>query len=253
MPQENVSFQQLFDQALSAQQQKNGDEALKLYQESLDKGQSQLSDPQASVIYHNMSTLAFEKSDFLHAYVWSKKAITLDPSNRTAKKTLEIYSKKFETPMIAHQMSTSQNIQIVLEKIPSDLFFVLSLILLFTTLRLFYRYLIQRRQLQIEASTQKPVFWKSAVSFVLLFMFLLATGVRWHIDQISRAIITADKTGIQTAAGENKPVIYEAPVGTEVDVLQVVEDYAQVRYPGAFSGWVPKKNIEFLSRQLSLK
>ena len=155
--------------------------------------------------------------------------------------------------MIAHQISTSQNIQKILQQLPMDSFFVVSLILLFFSLRLFFKFLIGRRQLQIEENSQKSAFWKPLTCFVLLLFVLSATAVRWNADQMTRAIITAEKTGIQTAAGENKPVIFEAPVGTEVDVLQIIEAYVQVRYPGAFSGWVPKKNIEILSRRLELK
>ncbi len=248
MPQENVTFQQLFDQALSAQQQKNGDEALKLYQQSLDQGQAQTKEPQLAVIYHNMSTLAYEKSDFLHAYVWSKKAVTLDPGNRIAQQALEQYSKKFEVPQVAHQISTSQNVQKFLSQFPIDSFFVLSLILLWITLRTFFKYLILRRQRQIEMSSAGTFAWKPLLSFCLLILTLLATAAHWDYDQRKRAIVTTEKTAVQTAAGENKSIIYEAQPGTEVEVLKISDSYAQVRYPGAFSGWVLLKNLEILSK-----
>lgn len=253
MPQENVSFQQLFDEALSAQQQKKSDEALKLYQEALDKGQSELNSAQASVIYHNLSTLAYEKSDFLHAYIWSKKALSLNPGNHLAQQSFEQYSKKFEVPKVAHQMTTSHNIQKILKPLPVDFWFVLSLIALFVSLRLFFIYLLQKRKNQIELVSVNSFAWKPLVSFFCLLLILTGTFLRWQSEQTLNAIITAENTGVQTAAGENKPVIFEAQPGTEVEVLQLTQDYVQVRYPGAFSGWVLKKNLEVLSKQLEIK
>ncbi len=253
MPQENVSFQQLFDQALSLQQQKNNDEALKLYQQTLDKGQAELSAPQASVIYYNMSTLAYDKSDFLHSYVWSKKALALDPGNHAAQKSLELYSKKFEVPVVAHQISTSENVNKILDQVPIDLFFVFSLIVFTLTLRLFFKNLVKRRQNQIELNGLKNFDWKPLVSFILLAVVVFATWFRFKSERLTRALITEPKTAVQTAAGENKTVIFEAQPGTEVEVLQIVSDYAQIRYPGAFSGWVLKKNIEILSSRLESK
>ncbi len=248
MPQENVSFQQLFDQALSAQQQKNGDEALRLYQETLDKSQAEMNRPQMSVVFHNMSTLAFEKSDFLHAYVWSKKAVALDSGNRTAQQALEQYSKKFEVPQVAHQITTTQNVQKVIAQVPVDGLYVLSLIMLFLTLRLFFKNLILRRQRQIELVGHSPFAWKPIVSFIVLVLVIMATFIRWEGDQKLKGILIAEKTGVQTAAGENKSVIFEAQPGTEVEVLKIMDNYAQIRYPGAFSGWVPLKNLEVLSQ-----
>jgi len=251
MPQENVpknlTVQQLFDQALSAQQQKNQDEALRLYKKTLDLGQNQANSPQLSVIYHNMSAIAFEKSDFLHAYTWSKKALALDSGNRIAQEALTEYSKKFEVPNVARQISTSQNLQKALEKIPVDFLYGLCLVLLFVTLRSFFKRLLAQRRNQIEMISQTTSSWKSWVSLTCLIAAVALTGIRHNLDARVRAIIM-DKTGIQTAAGENKPVIFEAQSGLEVEVLQLSESYAQIRYPGAFSGWVPLKNLEVLGK-----
>lgn len=253
MPQENVTFQQLFDQALSAQQQKNWDEALKLYQQVLDQGQSQLNEPQLSTIYHNMSTVAFEKSEFLYAYVWSKKALALDPGNRIAQQAFEGYAKKFEVPSIPHQISTSQNFQKIIEKVPVDLLLSLCLVLFFATLHLFFKNLLSKRKDQIDLIMTRSFAWKPLVSFTLLVVFVVLSVLRWNLDQKIHAIIITDKTGVQTAAGENRPVIFEAQPGLEVEVLQISESYAQVRYPGAFSGWVPLKNVEILSSEKTHK
>lgn len=254
MPQENgnteanqtVTFQQLFDQALSAQQQKKPDEALQLYKEALDLGQNTRSAAEISVVYHNMSTIAFEKSDFLHSYTWSKKALALNPGNPMAQQAFAEYVKKFEVPSIARQISTSQNIQKGIEKIPIDVLYVLGLILLFSTLHLFFKRILTQRKNQIEMKFEKATSWQMWVSFLTFVFVLILTGIRHDLSTQTRAIIV-DKTGIQTAAGENKPVIYEAQAGLEVEVIQLAENFAQIRYPGAFSGWVPIKNLEILA------
>jgi tetratricopeptide (TPR) repeat protein len=250
MPQENVTFQQLFNQALAAQQQKNWDEALTLYRSALDNGLSTMHDPQASVIYHNMSTIAYEKSDFFNAYVWSKKAVSLDAYNRAASTSLEQYAKKVEIPQITHQISSFQNLENLVGLGSLDMWLVLSLILLFLTSKFTFGSILQKRKNRMAQLTSQGLNWKPLVSGILFVVAVTGATIRWNFEQKTFAIITAEKTSVQTASGENKPIIYEAQPGIEVEVLQIQQDYAQVRYPGAFSGWVLKKNIEILSRQL---
>ncbi len=247
MPQENVTFQQLFEQALTTQQQKKWDDALVLYQNALDKGQNLISSEQASVIYYNMSTIASEKLDFLKAYVWSKKALSLDSHNHFASESLQQFTKKVELPQIAHQISTYQNVEKLSLFGSLDAWLGLSLVFLFLTLSLGFKNLLQQRKNQLALVENKSWAWKTYLALLFFCFTIAGTGFRWNHDRKVFAIITIDKTQIQTASGENKPVIYDAPSGLEVEVLQIQTDYAQVRYAGAFSGWVLKKNIEILS------
>lgn len=246
--QENASAQQLFEQGLASQQQKNWDQALIQYQKALDKGPGQLTDSQAAAVFHNMSTVAYQKSDFLHAYIWSKKAVALNPNNHLAQQSIDQFSKKFEPPQVAHQISGYENFKSFLRLAPVDAFCFLTVILLFFTLWIIVKNLIQRRKAELAQEPQKGFPWSSVCLTLLTIFVLTCSMIRIKDEETLRGLIVTEKTAVQTAPGENKPVIFEAQAGTEVEVLQAQSDYIQVRYPGAFSGWILRKNIEILSR-----
>ena len=247
MPQENVSFQQLFEQGLASQQQKNWDVALDLYNKALDQGRDLLSPNQASVVYHNMSVIFLEKQDFLKAYVWSKKALALNPSNKLAQTSFELISSKFSAPQVPHQISTYDNLKTFVKLGPQDLWSLCTVILISCTIAFFFKKLILRKKMQLSQQVPPPYKLKLIGLIILSVIIGALTTVRWLEDQSPHAIIMSDKAAIQTTPGENKPVIFEALAGTEVEILQTQRDYTQVRYPGAFSGWVATQNIEVLS------
>ncbi|MBC7420925.1 MAG: hypothetical protein H7328_09365 [Bdellovibrio sp.] len=248
MPQENnVTFSQLFEQGLASQQQKNWDAALDSYQQALDKGLKDMNPNQASAIYHNMSTVAFEKADFLKAYVWSKKAVALNPSNKIAGQSLEQHSKKFEVPQLAHQISSYENLKSALRLTSIDFLSILTLVLFSITLMFTFKNLILSKKNAVENLPRRGFSWVAFVLGLATFVTLFSTIILWNDELTLRGLIIADKTAVQTAPGENKPVIFEVQPGIEVEVIQSQADYVQVRYPGAFSGWIPKKSIEVLS------
>ncbi len=251
MPQENVQkniqISQLFEEGLALQQQKNWDSALDLYQQALDKSPATINANQASAIYHNMSTVAFEKSDFLKAYVWSKKAVLLNPGNKIAGESLKQHSKKFEIPQVAHQISGYENLKSVIRLASVDLYAILTLVFFFFTLSLMFKNIITNKRNATENLPKKSFSWQSALFYSLTVLMFGVTLISWNDEATLRGLVIAEKTAVQTAPGENKPVIFEVQPGIEVEVLQVQADYVQVRYPGAFSGWIPKKSIEVLS------
>lgn len=246
MPQENVSFQQLFEQGLASQQQKNWDIALSLYQKALDQGLGQLSALQLSAVYHNMSLIAHEKKDSLNAYVWSRKSIYLNSGNQIAHKSLKEFEKEFSKPQIPHQISGVEQIKGFVQVVPLDAWMTLTLILGLLAVKIFFTQFIKNKKSEIELKPTQNYFWPFLPVFALTIILISGSIVKWSDEQTPRAFIMKDKTAVQTAAGENKPVIFEAPAGTEVEVLQMNGDATQVRYPGAFSGWVLTKNLEFL-------
>lgn len=265
---QGVTYKNLFEQGLALQQQKKWDEALHSYQlalkdiKKLDQNpdQSLTGSPNGSpagnptgkssefnmiesVIYHNMSTLAYEKADYLMAYIWSKKAIKLDTQNKSASQAFNLYSQKFSPPKVPHQISGFENLEKLLSNVSFDVFSVLSIIFLFFALKLFFQKILLAKT-DTQNSQSGFLNWKMILFLILFFTSLTGSLLKWSFDQKQIATILIDKTGIQTAAGENKSIIYEAQAGTEVEILEISQEYAKVRYPGAFSGWVQLKNLE---------
>ncbi|MFZ3229577.1 MAG: hypothetical protein WA160_05185 [Pseudobdellovibrio sp.] len=259
MPQDKMSFQNQFNtqfqQGLALQQEKKWDDAVSKYQTLLDEGQAFVTNEQASVIYHNMSVIAFEKADNLKAYIWSKKSLSLNPDNTFAKSLSVEIAKKYQPVQIPHQISSIETFQkVTLKNVALDTLLIGFLLFLGLSVFIALKTLLARKKTQLESellSVQKKnslaliIGFCSLISISGLFLFLLI--IKWSDISIPKAIITTDNTLVQTASGGNQATIFDASAGLEVDILKFDSDYVQIRYPGAFSGWVPKKNLEILS------
>ncbi len=260
MPQDQMTFQQqfpqLFQQGLADQKNNKWDDAISKYQNLLDQGQNFLTNDQTSVIYHNMAAVSFEKADFIKSYVWTKKALSLNSSNDFAKNLLQEVTKKFQPAQIPHQISVFENTQkVVLQNVTFDLVFVLFLLFLGVNYYLGSKLWLVRRRNQLE-SESTSVQQKNPLGLSLTFGLISAVSIllagaaylKWQDNLTPKAIITAEKSSVQTASGGNQPVIYDASAGLEVEILKIESNFVQIRYPGAFSGWVDKKNLEILNR-----
>ena len=245
--QASVSITQLFDQALALQQQQKWDASLEAYQKLLDQSPKEMGIFQASVVYHNMSTIAYAKGNFLNAYVWSKKSLSLSPNNQLARESFTLYSKKFEVPVIAHQITNLDYFKKFISIFPLDIWLSLSLVLIFTTLWLALKNIFIRKKNQLADNFSNPKKWPTISVAIVTILILSGTYIYYNDVSTLRAIVTAEKAQVQTAPGENKPVIFEAQAGLELEVLNFDQGYYHVRYPGAFSGWVSKKQLEILS------
>lgn len=251
MPQDTVSqpknFNELFSGALALQQEKKWDEALASYGQLLDQSLPNLSSQQAAVVYHNMSVVAYAKNDFLKAYVWSKKAVALDPSNQQTQESYLNYAKKVEIPSIPHQISGMDQVNKSIGAVPFDVWIIVTFALLLVTAWQLLKHVVQIKKDKLNGNFKKPSWWKEYALTAVIFMFAIVCFISYRESQIQHAIVVAEKAPIQTVPGENKPVILEAQAGLEVEVLAENDHYFQVRYPGAFTGWINRSQVELLS------
>lgn len=249
MPQESgtQNFSDAFNSALSLQQEKKGDEALTAYQSLLDLGRETLSLQQASGIYHNMSGIAFEKGELLKAYVWSKKALSLNPGNQQAKESYAAYSQKFEIPNIPHQISNYDNFKKIVSVVPTDFFLILSLILTLSTVWIAFKRTITVKKNKLNDIYRHPPVWPVYILSIISVLVIAMSTLNYLEGNKHTAIVITEKAAVQTVPGENKPVIFEAPAGLELEILKQNENFFQVRYAGAFTGWVHRSQIELLS------
>lgn len=245
--QANVSYTQAFEQALALQQQQKWDASIEAYQKLLDQSVKEMSASQASVIYHNMSSSAYEKGDLLKAYIWSKKSLSISPSNQIAQKSFAEYSKKVETPIIAHQITNLDYFKSVISKAPLDTWLILSLILIFSTTWLALKNTLTRKKNMLANNFSALPKWPLFLIAAICLLVISTTYIAHQEASTPRALVIAEKAQVQTAPGENMPVIFEAQAGLEIEVLKFEQGYFQVRYPGAFSGWIKKEQLEILS------
>lgn len=236
-----------FSAALALQQQKKWDESLAAYNKITGQSLDALSPAQASVVYNNMAVIAAQKSDLLNAYIWSRKAFELNPSNTQAKQTFERFSSQFQVPSVPHQVSDFDRLQHFIEKTPVDLWLVSSTLCL-----LFFFFFVAQNIVKSTQNKAKDVFeklswWKVYLTGVLAIFLMAISFSAYNGHSKITGLVKTDKAAIQTVPGENKPVIFEAQAGLELEVLGQQDSFYQVRYAGAFSGWISKAQLELLS------
>lgn len=252
-PTEPVSLKSRFDQALALQQQKNWDSALDNYKAALDQSPAELSVSQAAVIYYNMSTIAYERGDFLNAYIWARKSVSLDSSNAVARESLQHYTTQFQTPSVPRQISNYDNFKSGLSLASLDLLIPLCAILVLVTIGTALKNSLTNRKNRMAGiftpRPRWPVFLLVTISAVVISL----TWLRYEDSRIPRALVLSTTAPVQTAPGENMTVIFEAPAGLELEVLKENQGYVQVRHPGAFVGWMKRSDIELLSLSFEQK
>lgn len=253
------SYQQQFQAGLSALQQKNWDIAIKEFQSALDQGPATnaITPDQAGVIYHNMSLAAKQKGDLLKSYIWARKSVALAPNFKASKENLASLKSKIEQPLVTHDISTYENLQkLGLDYVSYDLLALFTIISALISLYQFFKFILNKKAIsQSEDGSIKNL--KTAapwigIIFALFFaLFLTLANLRWSDLHTTKGIISIALANLQTAPGKNQAVILQLKAATEVQVLgysnENNETYVQVRYPGAFSGWIKKSDLVVLT------
>lgn len=254
MPQENTATQSqsppsiellssLFNEALALQQQKNWDGALAAYSRLLDFGPKVLETPQLSAIYHNMSAVAAQQSDHLKAYVWNKLALHHNSFNKEALAASRIYEQAFSPPGLLQKLSGYEVLQRSAAKVPADAWLVSALIFSAFFLQRLSRAAIRHKEFDQRKSFWSVPRWSLYALAASALLGFFATFLAFTEQGKIRAYVLTSSAPVQTAPGENKSVIFEAPGGIELEVLGEQDGFIQVRRAGVFSGWVLRSQL----------
>lgn len=244
---------ELFNEAISLHQSKKFDEALNVYLKILDKSQNGLiTDEQASTVSQNMAVLYMQQNKTELAYVFNKKALALNPRNTAAEQFAKNSLNHFKIAEIARDISwTEQLNNMGLKYIPFEALAVVSIIFIFLSLKLFLNFLVTQKKNLLENKNPATLSWSFYGYFML---FILAFSLLWAKNSdatLPTGIIKSATAAVQTAAGANQAIITEINLGNIVQILQTKEVngviYAQIKVPGAFSGWIKKTDLETLN------
>lgn len=242
-----------FNEAISLHQSKKFDEALAAYTKILDKGQpEELTHEQASTISQNIAVLYMQQGNTNLSYVYNKKALALNPRNSAADQFNKSTFNSFKISEIPREIPTIEQLNnLGLKYIPLELFAVLSLVLIYFALKTFFSFLIERKKALIENAHPQSLNWKfyAFAFFFLVSVSFLALKNKEALQPTG--IIKSPTVSVQTAAGANQAIITEVSFGHVVQILQTKDVdgviYAQIKVPGAFSGWIKKADLEPLN------
>lgn len=242
-----------FNEAISLHQSKKFNEALAAYLKILDKGQSEnLTQEQASVVSQNIAVLYMQQGNADLAYIFNKKALSLNPGNSAAQQFSQTNLKHFKIAEIPREMTTNEQLNnLGLRFVPFEALAILVIIFISISLKSLFSFLIKRKKSLIENTTPTSLSWNFYV-FVLFFLICSSLLYTKNTDlQQLAGIIKSPSATVRTAAGVNQASITEITLGHTVQILQTKEIdgviYAQIKVPGAFSGWIKKEDLEPLN------
>ncbi len=245
----------LFEQALSLQNQKKTDEAIALYHKLLDLGPTKdavLTREQASAVSQNLAILYFDKKESALAYVYNQKALALDERNPSAVEFQKSSKINFQTSSIPRDISMLENLNAIgLKYLSIEALVACVAVFLFFTLRNISRFLVERKKSDLANTHIVKFNLMNYVLILFLFIFSSLLALKIYDSTEHKAIVKSTQIAVQTAPGENKPVVTQAEIGTIFKVLKFSNDaeltYVQIKYPGAYSGWVKRSDLELLN------
>lgn len=249
----NETSPETFSEAISLHQSKKFDEALAAYIKILDKGQSEgITQEQASTVSQNISVLYMQLGNTNLSYVYNKKALTLNPRNSAASQFSKNSLSTFKIAEIPREIPPIEQLNnLGLKFIPFELLAALTLFFIYGALKTIYRYLIDRKKAFTENTNPPSPGWMIYVFVLFLVLSAGLLGLKNQENLQATGIIKSPTVAVQTAAGANQAVITEVTFGHVVQILQTkdVEGiiYAQIKVPGAFSGWIKKADLEPLN------
>jgi len=253
---ETMQPEQIFNQALALQNQKKYDEALTEYKKLLDISQltgSNVNAEQVSAASHNISLIYLEQKQDSLAAVYNQKSLALNPRNSAAEKLFEQHKNWVTQPNFNREITWQENLNSVGFKFLSiELLLISTGILLFFLIKKYFAFLISQKKFETGSESRPQLQWSF---YSLLFFTTIAVifcFLKWMDQSKTKALILANNVQLTTLPGENQAVITDLSQGLVVEVLKstVVNEqvYVQTKYPGAFSGWVKKQDLELLNR-----
>jgi tetratricopeptide (TPR) repeat protein len=245
----------LFQQALSLQNQKKTDDAIMLYHKLLDLGPEKnmiLTREQASAASQNLAILYFEKKDSALAYVYNQKALALDERNQSAVEFQKSSKINFQTASIPRDISMLENLNAIgLKYLSIESLVACVAVFLFFTIRNISRFLVNRKKSDLANSHIVKFNLMNYGLILLLFIFSSLLALKIYDTSELKAIVKSAQISVKTAPGENKPIVTQAEIGTIFSVLKFSNDadltYVQIKFPGAYSGWVKRNELELLN------
>jgi tetratricopeptide (TPR) repeat protein len=244
--------QTAFEQALTLHGQKKYPEALEEYKKLLIENTTAataLTPEQASVISHNISLIYHELKEPGLSAVYNLKALGLNPRNAEASKFQTAAKLTIESTSFSRDVPFTESLnKLGMKYLSIEIFFVLTLVILFFFLRAGLSYIVQNKKYFMGVVHQQPRKWLSAGLGFGLFVSSALTLIKWVDVQRPRAIVISQQASLSIQPGEDQAQILILKQGQVVEILRSSRagetEYIQVKFPGAVSGWVKKPDLE---------
>ncbi len=176
-----------------------------------------------------------------------RKALSYDPDQITAQSALKYALSQLEIKEIPHQIETYETIRAnILQPVTLNTFILLCILLLFSSGWTILNYFGKRKKAFTDETAMPGVPVVAIILGVGFVVLSTLAGLKIYDHSLPRATIIADKVSVQTAPGDNQATLIDLYSGFEVIVRNSDQDWIQVTYPGAITGWI-KQNTAIIT------
>lgn len=232
------NFEKAFHAGVSSYQAHKYDEARLAFGQALEK------DPNNVQALTNLALTRFQLGQKGWAVALLRKAHNLEPDFSTPQSALQFILPQLDVKEIPHEIQLWETTRTSF-LVPFSLsgFLGITALTLCAAGWLFLTYIGRRREALRE---EKPLPAFPLIPTLIALVFIMSLGLTllkiWD-QEIPRATVVADKVSVYSAPDEKSVALFDLYAGLEVVVSSVNQDWVQVTYPGALTGWVPKKDV----------
>lgn len=196
----------------------------------------------------NLGMTEFHLGEKGMAVALLRKAQDLDPDFSTTQSALGFILPQLDVKEIPHEIQWSETLRgSVITTVSLNTYLGLTALFLFASGWLGFQY-IGRRKRALKEETALPGFpIVASIAIVGFLSFGFLTIYKTWDHQIPRGTVTVQKIAVLSAPDAKSPSLFDLYAGLEVIVRQSEGEWAQVTYPGALSGWIPKTSLMLTS------
>lgn len=233
----NSDFEQSFQSGVASYQAKKYDEARLSFEAALQQN------PQSVQTLVNLALAQFQLGKKGEAVAYLRKAHNLDPDFSTPPAALKFIVPQLEVKEIPHEIQLWETVRTNFV-VPFSMtgFLAVTALAFFATGWLLLTYFGKRRR-ALKEDLPLPQFplIPAVIGVVFVGMLTLTILKAWDYG-IPRGTVIAPQITVLSAPIEKSPALFDLYSGLEVVLNNVEGDWVQVTYPGALTGWIPKKS-----------
>ncbi|MES2854563.1 MAG: SH3 domain-containing protein [Bdellovibrionota bacterium] len=182
--------------------------------------------------------------------VW-RKALALSPEFEPAKNAISWTTRRLERADIASQPEFWESLRSAVLVQTSLLGFIVFLaVLVFAFGWTLLTYFGRRRRALLEETSLPNYPWIPTFFGTLTLIFALLTVAKSLDLEETRGTIIIKKIEARTAPDKNATPLFDLYEGLEVIVRNVSGDWAQVKFPGGSTGWIPREMLFTTAQQV---
>lgn len=232
------TFEKAFEAGVRHYKEKKYEEARVAFSQALEKDQNNV---QALT---NLALVQYQLGQKGWAVALLRKAHYLDPDFSTPRAALDYIVPQLDVKEIPHEIQLWETVRAhFIVPFSMTAFLAMTALSLFASGWLLLAFLGKRRAaFREERSLPDFPLIPTIITAVFIVMAALTVLKFWD-HKVPRGTIVSEKITVYSAPDDKSVALFDLFPGLEVVLKQTSDQWVQVTYPGALTGWIPKSSV----------